>query len=387
MKVVHFIPVYIPAWQFGGPILSVSRLCEGLISQGVDVHVITTTAGLPTFRSNSTAVQTFVNGVKVTYYPIDSDTGPIYSKDLVCQLPTILGDADLLHLSSIWQPLGISVQRSAKRLGVPVIQTLRGALSPYSLTRSLWKKLPYYLSFELWNLQSSSLIHCTTFQELKEIAWLGLKPPKCVIPNPVDTSNFSPDCSMGFNWRQDNGVCPTAPLFLVVGRMHHKKGLDILPTIFNQISDMPWSLVFIGTDEDGSRTRLQDAFKRNNLYARTRWFEMMPASELNKPYNAANYILMPSYHENFGNVVIEALACGCGAVISDKVAVGEFLAELPNVHIVPRRLEDWVAAIRQLIQSPQQRTLSSRHIQNKFSKLAVAETTIKFYKRLLANEF
>ena len=49
MQILHFLPVYVPAWQFGGPILSVSRLCEGLVSQGAQVRVITTNAGLPEF--------------------------------------------------------------------------------------------------------------------------------------------------------------------------------------------------------------------------------------------------------------------------------------------------------------------------------------------------
>ncbi|MFM1799724.1 MAG: hypothetical protein RLZZ117_2002, partial [Cyanobacteriota bacterium] len=39
MRVLHFLPVYAPAWQFGGPVLSVSRLCEGLAAQGVEVRV------------------------------------------------------------------------------------------------------------------------------------------------------------------------------------------------------------------------------------------------------------------------------------------------------------------------------------------------------------
>ncbi|MEB3333644.1 MAG: hypothetical protein VKP70_01520, partial [Cyanobacteriota bacterium] len=47
MRLLHFLPVYAPAWQFGGPVLSVSRLCEGLARLGVEVEVITTNAGLP----------------------------------------------------------------------------------------------------------------------------------------------------------------------------------------------------------------------------------------------------------------------------------------------------------------------------------------------------
>jgi hypothetical protein len=39
MRILHCLPVYAPAWQFGGPVLSVSRLCEALVVEGVDVEV------------------------------------------------------------------------------------------------------------------------------------------------------------------------------------------------------------------------------------------------------------------------------------------------------------------------------------------------------------
>jgi len=47
MRVVHVLPVWAPAWQYGGPVHSVGRLCEGLAAAGVTVEVLTTTAGLP----------------------------------------------------------------------------------------------------------------------------------------------------------------------------------------------------------------------------------------------------------------------------------------------------------------------------------------------------
>ena len=45
--------------------------------------------------------------------------------------------------------------------------------------------------------------------------------------------------------------------------------------------------------------------------------------------------LLPSRHENFGNVVIEALACGCSLIISDKVGVAADLIEYPSVKVLP----------------------------------------------------
>ena len=135
MRVLHFLPVYAPAWQFGGPVLSVSRLCEGLVQLGIELRVITTNAGLPDFPAEQLGRSQLVNGVNVTYYPVDSPAGTIHSQALMEALPEQMAWADVVHLSSIWQPLGLLVQRAADVAGIPVIQTLRGALGPYSWRR------------------------------------------------------------------------------------------------------------------------------------------------------------------------------------------------------------------------------------------------------------
>ena len=128
LVITHAIPVYAPAWQFGGPVLSVSRLCEGLAAQGHQVKVITTNAGLPDFPSEQLGKPIQRLGVEVTYFPVNQLNSTIRSRALNKALPKLLQDADLLHLSAIWQPLGIQIQREAWRLGIPVLHSLRGAL-------------------------------------------------------------------------------------------------------------------------------------------------------------------------------------------------------------------------------------------------------------------
>ena len=134
MRILHAIPVYAPAWQFGGPVLSVSRLCEALVDQGVEVDVITTNAGLPNMSDMDLGHPVLRNGVRVTYYPVDRKNSRIRSKALEKELPETLSKADLLHISGIWQPLGIPIQRAAALQHLPVLHSLRGALGPVSYT-------------------------------------------------------------------------------------------------------------------------------------------------------------------------------------------------------------------------------------------------------------
>lgn len=383
MRILHFLPVYAPAWQFGGPILSVSRLCEGLVQLGVDVRVITTNAGLPDFPLDQLGIPHCVNGVQVIYYAVDQDGGTIRSSALVKALPDHMAWADLVHLSSIWQPLGIPVQRAAHALGIPVIQTLRGALGPYSWRRAWWKKVPYYLLLERPLLKKAAYLHCTTRQEEHEIKWIKPSPPTFLLPNPLDLSQLYCAPDLGKKWRQINGFTLQESLFLVAGRLHHKKGLDMLPEALHSISDQQWKIIFIGKDEDGTRAWLKNRLSSLGLGERCLWLDPMPSGELLGPYNAADCLLLPSRHENFGNVVVEALACGCGVLISDRVGVSDLLQSCPGARIRPRSTAAWTNQLMHVLASKRPNHLSEHWVRTHFSKSIVSSKAKQIYQTLL----
>ena len=386
MKVLHFLPVYLPAWQYGGPIMSVSRLCEGLVHHGVDVRVITTNAGLPDLPEDQLGTPLTVNGVQVISYPIDEQEGAIQSKALVDSLPDHMNWADILHLSSIWQPLGIPIQEAAHAAGVPVIQTLRGALGPYSWRRGWWKKVPYFLIKERPLLQRTTAIHCTTRLEAREISWLSLKPSVKLLPNPLELTKLEYSPHLGAEWRQMMGISPSEPLLLVAGRFHHKKGLKMLPNVLHALAHRPWKIIFIGEDEDGTARRLKSVLGKIGLNYRCHWLNHLPADQLLGPYNAADCLLLPSLHENFGNVVIEALACGCGALISDRVGVGEDISDCPGVSISPRSHEGWITSLSQILSRRRPGHLSADWVGKYFSQSLVTSEAKKLYSSILPHD-
>ena len=103
LRITHAIPVYAPAWQFGGPVLSVSRLCEALAQAGHHVKVLTTNAGLPQLSPKELGHPDDRNGVSVTYFPVDQKKGRIQSRVLEESLTESLQESDILHISTIWQ--------------------------------------------------------------------------------------------------------------------------------------------------------------------------------------------------------------------------------------------------------------------------------------------
>ena len=385
MRVLHFLPVYAPAWQFGGPVLSVSRLCEGLVQLGIELRVITTNAGLPDFPAAQLGRPQLVNGVNVTYYPVDSPAGTIHSQALMEALPEQMAWADVVHLSSIWQPLGLLVQRAADVAGIPVIQTLRGALGPYSWRRGWWKKIPYFLLKERPLLQRAAALHCTTDQEVREISWLRLNAPKKVLANPIELAQLHADSAVGKAWREQMALPTDQPLLLVAGRLHHKKGLDLLPEVLKALAHMPWQIIFLGNDDDGTGRKLRRKFDDLGLASRSHWHPALPARELIGPYNAADWLLLPSRHENFGNVVVEALACGSGALISDQVGLSDSLCGCPGVFVAERSKDAWVQLLERALSSPRPGHGAEEWVKERFSAQLIACQALQLYSDVLCH--
>lgn len=389
MHITHAIPVYAPAWQFGGPVMSVSRLCEGLAAEGHAVQVITTNAGLPDLPSDQLGKPMVHNGVQVTYFPVDREMGSIHSRALRKALPTILRGTELIHLSAIWQPLGIAIQSEAWRQGIPVLHSLRGALGPYSRQQKWWKKLPYYHLRERPWLERTAGFHVTTSQEQNELSGLGLTPPSFLLPNPIDLDTMKPNLGSGAALRAELGIDPTSAVMLICGRQHHKKGLDLLPSVLSRLNHQSWQLLLVGRDEDGSGHVLMESLAQAGLEDRVHQLDTQSGESLNAVYNAADLLLLPSRHENFGNVVVEALACGCAVAISDRTGIAEEL--LNNAPpgfgaVLPRTADAWVHWLAKWLNESKRAGVDcSKWAAAQYSKQAVSDRAVEIYREILQN--
>lgn len=178
------------------------------------------------------------------------------------------------------------------------------------------------------------------------------------------------------------GLSFSEPVLLVAGRFHHKKGLDLLPKVLRRLASRPWQIVLIGTDEDGAAEHLKSSLKRAGLGDRCHWLDHVPTDQLVGPYNAADCLLMPSRHENFGNVVIEALACGCAVLISDHVGVGADISTCPGVTIRPRSSSLWSTELLSILDSPRPGSNSADWVRKYFSHKSLACQALRLYESI-----
>lgn len=382
LKILHYIPTYAPAWKFGGPILSVSQLCEGLVNLGHEVEVFTSNAGLekhPEILLNQPILR---NGVKVTYFEQQAGMG-IHCPGMEEAVNSRVQEFDLLHVTGVWQRTSAAACRAAHQHQVPYIVSPRGALGPYSWGQKTLKKILYYLWKERFNVSNAAGVHYTSQQEMVECEWLRLPGEPIIVPNGIDTDFWQADRSGAKAWREVNKFTADDFILLNVGRLHHKKGLDLLPQVLADLRDLPWQMVFVGGDDDGTKAKLEREFDRFNLLERVRFIDRCEPKQLLSVYAAANLFLLPSYHENFGNVAIEALACGCPILISDRVGLHQEISQSNMGWVLPRVRSQWTEKIGELIQQPnklnQIATQSNFWVNSFFSANISAQIMSQYY--------
>ncbi|MBF0480101.1 MAG: glycosyltransferase [Desulfovibrionaceae bacterium] len=386
MKIIHYIPVYAPAWEFGGPVLSVSQLCEALAGQGHEVEVVTSDAGIAPEEGVSSGARLVRNGVAVTYYQRVPGLG-VKSPDMEAAIRARAGWADIIHVTGVWQRVSRAARAAAQAEKTPYVVSPRGALGVYSWGQKRLKKSLYYLLAERANMRAASGVHYTSEMERLECAHFRFPGLARVIPNGIDTALWRRDAPGGEAWRRDKGFGPEVCVILSAGRLHHKKGLDLLPETLNRLSEIDFRMVFVGGDDDGTRAALQTAFDRLGVSGRVFFYDRLPPETLRAVYSAADIFVLPSRHENFGNVVLEAMACGCTALISDMVGFHLEAQTTGLAHVLPRDPARWAAKLAELARASmpaRERQERTETLRERFDIRRSAEGMAAFYRQILA---
>ena len=236
-------------------------------------------------------------------------------------------------------------------------------------------------------LQQAAGLHVTSLQEESELLGLGLKAPRFQLPNPIDLKHLRLDPSLGLAWRANNEIDPGIPLLLICGRQHHKKGLDLLIPVLQQLKQHDWKLLMVGSDDDSTGRKFVNLLNSQGLRDRLIQLKNIPAPELNSIYNAADLLLLPSRHENFGNVVIEALGCGCAVAVSDKTGVGGDLLNGAPANfgaVLPRQVPAWTDWLATWLNKPQRAgKICAQWAAQRYSSEAVASQAVAIYQQIL----
>lgn len=242
-----------------------------------------------------------------------------------------------LHLHGIWDGGSLAVELVRRRRGGdPTVISPRGMLEPWALLQSRFKKKVAWLLWQRRLFEAADLLHATAEQECESIRSLGLRSPVAVIPNGIQFPDLAaPQDSQPRHTRR----C------VFLSRLHPKKGLPMLMEAWSRVRPSGWSLEIAGPSEAGHDREIRHLISSLGLADVRLVGELRGTAKWNF-LRTADLFILPSYSENFGIAVAEAMAAGL-PVITTRTTPWQAIQDLdlgwwiqPNVDAVAGALAD-----------------------------------------------
>ncbi|TCD00799.1 XrtY-associated glycosyltransferase XYAG1 [Pedobacter psychroterrae] len=381
MKIIHITPSYKPAYIYGGPVISVAKLCEKLASQPLDIEVLTTRANGKT--ELKTPDTTAIDGVKIQYFNRITKDHTHFSPSLLWNLYKMIiktTPGTVIHIHSWWNFVAIFSCLLAKIKKIPVVLSPRGMLTEYTLknNNSLSKRLIHQLIGKY--LVAYSALHATTEMEKEDI--LKIIQPKSikVIPNFIYFPDEDIKKNVHPNYESDKSF-----KLLFLSRVDEKKGLELL---FRALADcqFPWSLTIAGTGDHTYQDKLKQLTMNLDISQSINWIGYIKKEKKYEVLASHQLLVLCSHNENFANIVLESLSVGTAVAISDKVGLAPFIKEQKLGWVADLDPHSITAMLTNAYQSPQIIT----HIRNNapsvisshFNEATILRQYLKLYKNL-----
>ncbi|MCP5534611.1 MAG: glycosyltransferase [Akkermansiaceae bacterium] len=284
MHIVHTIATL--GKSAGGPSYMVAQMCNYLASLGHRVTILTNDA------ERGVDDMCDLDGRVVRINARGSQIDVALAKLVLEQ------HVDILHTHGLWLPVNRATTRAARRVRCNLIWSLHGMLRPWAMNHKCWKKKLAWWLFQRRHLTSASMIHTTSEDEAEEFRKLHLQVPQTTIPIGIGLPSLRDyeikECDKNY--------------ILFLGRLHPVKGLMNLVEAISELRPEGWHCLIAGPDEGGYRAVLEARIRDLGL---GEWFSFLGrVSGINKEklILKSTFVILPSFTENFGVVVPEALS-------------------------------------------------------------------------------
>ena len=258
-----------------------------------------------------------------------------YSPKVVPWLRQHGGNYDMILVNGLWQFGSLAVWLASRKTALRYAVFPHGMLDPWFKRRYPLKHLKKWLYWpwaEYRVLRDAAAVFFTSDEERLE-ARKSFRLYRCrervlgygITPPPTD------ETAQRASFFQRHPQLAGKRLILFLGRIHEKKGCDLLLRAFRQVlsadsSASGFHLVMAGPDSDLYSTRMKELSRRLELEPHVTWTGMLSGDLKWGAFRSADAFILPSHQENFGISVVEALACRLPVLISNKVNIWREIA-------------------------------------------------------------
>jgi glycosyltransferase involved in cell wall biosynthesis len=342
VRILHVIHSVDP--RGGGVIEGIKQLSAPMVAQGHTVEVLSLDKpGTP-----------WPGGLP--FHPVgDGSLGYGYARGVANWLVAHADDYDVTLVNGLWQYGGYAVWRAARKTGRPYGVFPHGMLDPWFKRRYPVKHLKKWLYWpwgEYRVLRDAAAVFFTCEQERRDAreSFSLYRAHEEVLGYGI-TAPTGDSASQLAAFQEKFPELTGKRLLLFLGRMHEKKGCDLL---LRALAKTPGDLhlVMAGPAEGIYGDWLKKLARELGVADRLTWTGMIQGDLKWGAFRAAEAFILPSHQENFGISVVEAMACRRPVLISDKVNIwreitadGAGLADDDTLDGTHRLLARWLALL------------------------------------------
>lgn len=367
MRIIHYIPTIDRNW---GGTTAYMQLLGNELGKLVELHVFTHASENPVEIKNC----------KIHNLPTIKKYGE-FKKEFYKLIKEI--NPDVFHVNGCWTPGCAITQKWAQKLGYKVVLTPHGMLEPWIMARHYWtRKVPALLLYQKAAVKNADWLHATADSEKENLLKLGYNSKIKVIANGIEVE----DIEIKKCWERKKEI-------LFLSRVHVKKGIEFLLEAVAALKDsMKGYKVHIAGEGDAGyiqtlKEKSIDLGIDNivefcgGVYGGRKW-------EL---FRNADLFVLPTYSENFGIVVVEALACGT-PVMTTKGTPWEELETYKCGWWTEIGTQSTTEALNKFLKlSVNELEIMGKNgrklVEKKYSSAKMADDMVKLYKKLtLSNE-
>ena len=376
MRVLHVIPSV--AERSGGPATAIIPMCRALMREGIEVLLATTDAGLREDRNGDVFEY---KGVTARLFRSQLGESFKYSRPMASWLDANIKNFALAHIHAVFNHSSVAAARACRNAGVPYVVRPLGTLDAWSMTqKSLRKRLFWQVSGKAM-LERAAAVHYTSEAEkLSTEGRLRLNHGR-VIALGIEASSSK--------------VADQLPelvgesYVLVLSRLHPKKGLDILIDAFQSLVQTAqfsrWRLVLAGDGPSEYVSKLKNKVAGDRILF-TGWLE---GERKDAVLNRASLLVLPSYQENFGLCVMEALAHAVPVLVSPHVNLATEIASANAGWIAAIDKDALAAKLAEALRDEEElarRGRAGKQLSRKYSWENTARSLAALYREILTTK-
>ncbi len=323
MNILHVVPYYAPAFEFGGPIQSSLRIANALQAANDNLAVLSTDVSgsnrlpsgwdkeqnVPIFRVKN-AIHTVAREYKM-FLPL------IKPRTILENLS--LEDFDIVHMQEYRNMLNVAVMQACQDAEVPYVLSPRGTLPQEHGRTALTKGFDAVLGDRL--LDNATMCMALTRNEREQLKEFGVPDEKIrIVPNAVPEVD-PPEDPEGF--LNEHNIPRDSQRVLFLSRLHPVKGLDrAIKAIANLSDEHDLHLVIVGPEETLEVQALVDKHDASEFVT---YCGPLYGSSKSDAYAASHMYALPSRMEGFPNTILEAMSFGLPIIASNACNVTDVI--------------------------------------------------------------